>query len=67
VYALAVNIAMDGLNEVGVGVASLPNGEGNEAALPADAGERELAAFLVANPIYERRIGSMKCQGSKRR
>jgi hypothetical protein len=52
VYALAVDVAMDSLDEVGVGVASLPDGEGNEAALPADAWEREFAAGLVANPIY---------------
>lgn len=56
-YALPVDVAMDGLNEVGVGVASLPNWEGNEAALPADAGECEFAAFFVANPVYGWRIG----------
>jgi hypothetical protein len=52
VDAFSVDIAMNGLYEVGVGVASLPHGEGDEAALPADAGKRELARFLVTYPIW---------------
>jgi hypothetical protein len=51
VDTLSVGVAMYSFDEVGVGVARVPDGEGNETALPANAGERELAVLLVSDPI----------------
>jgi hypothetical protein len=51
VYTLSVGVAMYCFNEVGMGVARRPDGEGDETVLPADAGERELAVLLVSDPI----------------
>jgi hypothetical protein len=48
---VAVCISMHDFDKVGVRLASLPNGEGDKAAFPADAGKGEAAAFFVVNPI----------------
>jgi hypothetical protein len=43
---------MNSLHKVSVQVTSLPHSEGNEAMLPTDPRECELAGFLVRNPIW---------------